>query len=478
MLHGPGVETGDDFFVEGAWSEPFARAQFERSVTLMGSGGKIVDGALVLCSPTHTAERLHLLREDGCVLASNSLTFLLERAGAELDPGYIPYHCDLISIIGGLDDHVRAIPVADGRSIELFYHTNLRVTPDLACTTLEKTQIDAFEDFSSYRAFLIRTLEGLRDNARSDERRSKHALLTTISSGYDSTACAALASELGCREAVTIRDSRQYGGGDDSGLRIGEILGLDVSEVGRLDYLERPGVPEAEFVACGDLGQDLVFASFERFVEGRMLLTGFHGGKVWDRNCKVVSTSIVRGDPSGNSLTEFRLRLGFIHVPVPFIGCQQHPSLYRIANSEEMRPWQIGGNYDRPIPRRIIEEKGVPREMFGMRKKAVSVLLNRGLPDLRSKMKSESIQSVKTSLPGLESRRDSIEWLRFRAMHAGHRGWTFAGRVARKLGMELPRSPIPGRYWQSPGVPSFLIHWGVSQIRDRYRVEDRHQSSQ
>jgi hypothetical protein len=39
-----------------------------------------------------------------------------------------------------------------------------------------------------------------------------------------------------------------------------------------------------------------------------------------------------------------------------------------------MQAYSIGGNYDRPIPRRITEEAGVPRELIGTEKKAVSLL--------------------------------------------------------------------------------------------------------
>src|SRR5437899_6110852 len=39
-----------------------------------------------------------------------------------------------------------------------------------------------------------------------------------------------------------------------------------------------------------------------------------------------------------------------------------------------MTPWAIPGRYNRPICRRIVEAAGVPREAFGIRKKAASVL--------------------------------------------------------------------------------------------------------
>jgi hypothetical protein len=40
-----------------------------------------------------------------------------------------------------------------------------------------------------------------------------------------------------------------------------------------------------------------------------------------------------------------------------------------------MAPWRLGVLYDRPIPRRIAEEAGVPREYFGQKKMASVVEL-------------------------------------------------------------------------------------------------------
>jgi len=39
----------------------------------------------------------------------------------------------------------------------------------------------------------------------------------------------------------------------------------------------------------------------------------------------------------------------------------------------EMAPWRLNSAYDRPIPRRILEEASVPRELFGMRKEVTTV---------------------------------------------------------------------------------------------------------
>ena len=61
VTHGPWVETGDDFFCEGAWSGKFSEGDLSGSV-LMGSGAHIVNRALVVATPNHTLERLYVLR--------------------------------------------------------------------------------------------------------------------------------------------------------------------------------------------------------------------------------------------------------------------------------------------------------------------------------------------------------------------------------------------------------------------------------
>ena len=86
--------------------------------------------------------------------------------------------------------------------------------------------------------------------------------------------------------------------------------------------------------------------------------------------------------PFGKSLTEFRLRVGFACVPAPVIGGMVPKSIGAITRSSEMAPYSIGGDYDRPIPRRIAEEAGIPRTAFGMKKSATAPnVLNR--EDLR-----------------------------------------------------------------------------------------------
>jgi hypothetical protein len=120
-------------------------------------------------------------------------------------------------------------------------------------------------------------------------------------------------------------------------------------------------------------GEDYCFRDLAPHIDGRILLTGFHGDKIWDLHTEPNAT-IARGDISGSSLQEFSLSRNFINIPVPMIGSRRHFEVAAISQNKEMIPYRLNNHYDRPIPRRLLEETGVARELFGQKKKAVSIL--------------------------------------------------------------------------------------------------------
>ncbi len=137
----------------------------------------------------------------------------------------------------------------------------------------------------------------------------------------------------------------------------------------RMAYLELDDAPEAEFLATGMSGEDVVYRSMERALGGAIVLTGFWGGAAWrgtDRR------EMSRLDLSGASLGEIRLRTGFVHLPVPYVGGLQQPTMARLRESPEMEPFSVGGRYDEPFARRLAEEIGVERGTFGVQKLAAS----------------------------------------------------------------------------------------------------------
>src|SRR5262249_40534922 len=125
-------------------------------------------------------------------------------------------------------------------------------------------------------------------------------------------------------------------------------------------------LPEPPFLASDAHGGDVFFKGAEQALRGKILLTGYHGDKIWDKHTTKLSPDIVRGDQSGLSLTEYRLTIGMLHCPVCFWGVRQIEEVNAISHRDEMAPWDLHNNYNRPICRRIVETAGVPREMFGV----------------------------------------------------------------------------------------------------------------
>src|SRR5256885_910422 len=115
---------------------------------------------------------------------------------------------------------------------------------------------------------------------------------------------------------------------------VAERLGLEVLEFDREQYREQEG-SEFEFLATGNGGEDMVMAPLAGLFSGRLVFTGFYG-LIWDRINPDMGPDLLKSDASGCSLEEFRLRAGFIHFPIPYIGCRRHPDIYRISGSEEL----------------------------------------------------------------------------------------------------------------------------------------------
>jgi hypothetical protein len=155
----------------------------------------------------------------------------------------------------------------------------------------------------------------------------------------------------------------------------------EFQQVPRVDFFENI----AEFLATGMGGEDYCYLNFSSFLDKRVLLTGFHGDWVWGM-VKQPNDLLIQGDMSGCSLQEFRLQRNFIHIPVPLIGARRNAEIFAISQMEEMYAYRLYNDYDRPICRRMLEESGVARELFGQKKNAASNLffLNPGslpLPD-------------------------------------------------------------------------------------------------
>lgn len=469
---GDGIEVRGERFFEGAWSGPFAGAQFLEAQTFTGSGGEAEPSGLRLACPTHTLAAVYFARYASGVYCANSLELLLAFARDELLEEYPYYDLDLMTVILGLRRYQKSIPSKSSiGGIFRSLHANLFINREGRSTEQQKSRPPRFRTFQDYADFLSREVEAIATNASNSDRRFTYRLLATVSSGYDSACASALARRAGCEEAVTLASRPDGSNSDDSGEPVARSLGMTVESYDPTSYRFRTDMPEIEFISTGLGADDISFVALEQRLPGRLLLTGFHGDKVWSRDASYASPWIERGDPSGGSMENFRHRVGYYHLPVPFIGCTRQREINEISNSKEMLPWSLSGrDYDRPIPRRIVETAGVAREAFGQEKRVVALpyqTTSGQNPALERFLSETSLRSFREFV-GQKAR----PWQRRKPLHRWlHRAYRLNERVihspkllavAGRVGVRLPHYPlVPWRYSRALSEHSDIFQWAM-----------------
>lgn len=380
--HGKGVEATGSFVVEGAWDGPFLDGAFHQSENFFGSGVIVEKNAVWLVPSRALVDRIFYAVLGGDIYASNSLPLLFALTGADLDPNW-DYRHESYTILKGVCAYDSSFHVLhpDIQQVQQVYYSPVRIQED-SLETVPRYSPRSFASFDDYHRALTEVLDRLHRNFSSTDRRIDISAYTTVSAGYDSAAVTALVKDHDIRMAFTSRRSNSSilpwmsrRAAIDDGTPIARRFGLPVF------YLER--VPQSVdrdellFLAPTSADAELVFYNMTKYLEKQpgaaVVFTGFHGDKVWDvaTSEEYLTSEIRRGDTSGLNLGEARLRAGFINVAVPFIFAEEIRDLVKVSRSSEMADWRVGGDYDRPIPRRILEEEGVPRAAFGTRKRAV-----------------------------------------------------------------------------------------------------------
>jgi hypothetical protein len=369
---GAAVRCADDGFFEGSWAGAPALADVCAATTVFGSGMVVDDGQLLALTPSHNLEALYSTRRPDALLMANSLVALLAGAGLELAPGV-----DYPALFGRTREGIGRSPIelpTLGQPVRLDYFENLAITPGGELAQRAKPREAPFTSFADYRDRIRAALASIIANG------APRVPVVPLSSGYDSTAIAALAAPLGVTRAVGFTSARDFAAAgreaDDSAAATAGRLGLELASGERLAYRRRGDLPEAEFLASGMTGEEVVFSTFEQQLRGTVLLTGTWPAWIWARHAPY-EPNLERDDMSGTSMTEFRLRIDCVYVPLAFFGATAQPSLTAISEQPDMRPFQVGGRYDRPIPRRLAEEAGLPRGTFALRKLGVSATLHR-----------------------------------------------------------------------------------------------------
>lgn len=388
VIHGRFVETGPGFFIEGAWAGDFQEGQMQRSDTVFGSGATLADGEPVFVSSTATTDFIYYGEGARGTAVSNSLPLLLAALGDALDPANTHYSRINRSILDGIRRYRGRIPTLRDHVRRVMHH-NLRVSR-AGIEWIEKPLPPRFTDFASYHTYLQHRASGLFSNARDPRRKTPMQVYSTQSKGYDSTAVNALAAPLGIDMVFTSPRSKERGTfyrsqpsepPSDDGAPICDALGLPCTAIDRLEF--RHGLREEHLYWAGlDNNQDLNLHQIQAFIERPTLLLTGNLGEIWytreaigEARLATFNDELIRWDQAGHGLSEVRLKAGLVQVAVPFIGARRREEILRITESPEMDAYRLGGAYDRPIPRRIAEEAGVPREMFGQTKLASIVHL-------------------------------------------------------------------------------------------------------
>jgi hypothetical protein len=384
-VHGPCVETAPEWIFEGAWPGRFAEGDFDRADLVVGSGVRLRDGSVVFVSPGDTLGRLYRLEDRDTAFVSNSLPALLAVADAGLAAGF-DYAAAMASVARGLSRCVKEIPSSRG-PIHIVHHDNLVARGGVVSLSPKPPDAPDFPDFGSYRDYLFSAAERLGRNASAPGRRHPVTPAVALSSGYDSAAAAVLARIAGARLAFTIEEGQKHATDlfryEDSGYPIARQLGLDCGRYPRLRTSYR--FEDAVWASLGHVG-DVNLTGFDYPEPLCLLFTGFLGDAVWKKDPPARRDLLVRRDTSGARFSEARLELGVFNCAPAFWGFRRKKGILRLAHLPEMKPWTVGGGYDRPVPRRLAEEAGIARGTFALKKRASTFFRRYGRPlspDLR-----------------------------------------------------------------------------------------------
>lgn len=453
---GSSVRSTDSSVFEGTWSGDLGIDDLGQATTVYGSGVVVDAGGPLVITPSHTAAGVFAVHNRGALLVSNTLSGLLAAAGLELDPA-ADYPGRFVTVLDGASASPIELPTS-GNPIGYHFFRNLRLDGD-EVVQVGRPREGRFVAFADYRARISASLGSALANAR------PYQPVVSLSSGYDSTAVAALAAEHGCRRAFTFRVARPRRDGapaHDSGEATAHRLGMEAEVFDRLAYLARDDLAEAEFIATGMSGEDVVMSAYEPAIRRTVLLTGTQGNGVWRAGGRHADDAS-RSAMDGMSLHEFRLRRDFLFVPLPTFAVTERSSIAAISRSPEMRPWSVGGHYDQPISRRIAEEAGIARGSFAVRKRASSALLH---SDGSAALAPATRASI-TEFAAAEGRRVEFP-VRFHVRRWHRLVITLAGSLGaqrRVAGLAARRRRL---VHFEPEIGTLLLRWAVALVRPRY----------
>jgi hypothetical protein len=372
VYHGEQVEIREDGFFEGVWNGPGEVAAALEATVACGTGGQSDDADVRFWTSTDNLYPLHSVAVGDRLFVSNSPVFAQVLARETPDPSYPFYYDDFIRLARRCYNAHGSLRTASGNRLRLHFGHVMMVDRNLNVSFSRHPACASFSDYESYYRLLASSVHQVLDNGASSSRCFPYKPLASCSGGYDANACAALAARAGCTEAITFTSSEAREDESDSGEHIADALNMRCFTADKRAFLDTADLSEFCIVPHSMYP---TYSAFEQILAGRILVSGSSGGMIWSKgSAGYIDDGCISWlrFVSSYGLLEFRLRVGFLVFLPSRIGFIHNREILRINCSTEMKPWSVGNNYDRPIARRIIEEAGVDRRAFGMRKMASS----------------------------------------------------------------------------------------------------------
>lgn len=457
VVHGVHVETSNDFCMAAVWDGDFKTADFDKTDVIAGTGIRIRNENALFVTPGNTLDRIvYYLTNDG-FLISNSLPAIF--SFANLNPlKRHNYQKDFETIIKGLHGYKRTIPTSKN-PIYLTYFNNLLYDGNELMEINKPDCAPHFYSFADYKEYLFNTADRIAVNAHDPNRKTTIEIASTCSSGYDSSLATVIAKHMGSIKVLSIVNARSLFSHSDSGEKVAATLELPCEAKSSIqnDYKNE----EAIWSSMGE-ALDLHLTVFDFPKPLCLMLTAFHGDMLWERTPFDLTEFLHRHDPSGASFSEWGLHEGVIHMSIGFWAICRGKEIQSISILDEMKPWTLSNNYDRPIPRRIIEEAGVPRGAFAY-KKRVAAITSDWLPNpwpFSKTLRSQFITFAKSNNIKLPSYLLIIAWKIFNTID-----WHILRRISIITGDEerfrVSWTPFETRW--------IFFYWAIYRLKQRYK---------
>lgn len=469
VVVGSTVETFDSFFVSGVWDGDFKTGDFEQCNFSCCTGAKLKDDYVLFLTPHHLNACIFSVREEKKIYLSNSLSFLLAYTNKGLDPNYYDYDtdfcCETLGERNLKPPYHSSAPLLENSSVNIYSFCKIKIDRSFTVILERRSSKFHFANYSDYYNAVTCTLKLLYDNSRDPSRKSPYGMIATISRGYDAPTCATFARGIGCEEAFSFNRPEHYR--NDCGTEIAKILGYKkIHELDGDHVKSNNEFIEAADFASGDTGSMITFEGHKELFSNKLLFCGFRGDFVWSINHKPNNDLLDVTETSSENSYEVFLKSNTVLILIPYIGADHATDIFNISVSDEMKYWRLGRWYDRPICRRVVEEAGVGREMFGQRKIGSGFCFHYDtLRSIGKKMSPQSYQSLLEFSKRLKQ--NPVKKLNANVRFMYYNTPIYLPYLLRKFHINVRMKPWTNKHLSNPVSTTYIL-WGVDHMKKIY----------